>query len=932
MQSSGSSQISFCIVSMFLFSSLLVGISRPPATLRSASSVPLEATIPARSSPHRASVTAQAATYPSFTNFTAGPTGPVFSGGGVGAWDESLREKVQVIQENGIYKMWYGGHRGTDELTTKVGYATSLDGIHWIRYANNPIINRPSMDEDIRVIKDQNGRYFMYIEVNDDHVDLMTSVDGIAWTPYANNPVIAIGSSPVTWREGNNWYMLYEHMIPVFDINLATSTDGMHWTDSPRNPVLHEASTTVPDSVIKDGNTYHLYYHKDVTGQGFPSFHAVSTDLTAWTSRQQVSPMSSQYTFYNSDGAIWSYLWNLAGDHNYYLRYGQDSNPAIAPPALLRQFKLDDGSGNVATDSSSFHANGTLVANPKWTMGKVGGGLQLDGFSQYVDTGFTQHLDLWTISAWVKSPNAPNSGTASGPINSEHNFQINWNHPNQFLRGAAVANIANNWTAASFGTLNANTWYHLAATFDGNSLNAYKDGVLITSTPTPPGYMAGVELNSVKLGRNSYFSRFLAGTIDDVRIYGEALSAAEVAQLAQGLVDVTPPTAPGNLQAQTQGGEVNLSWQASSDPESGISNYNIYRGNTSASKTLLKQVSTSTLSYLDTTTIPLTTYFYEVSAVNGVGLEGARSSEATATTGNNPPGAPTGLTATAGNQQVALDWADNTEFDLAGYRVYQATSTGGQYQLITPTLLTGSAFTVMGLSNGTPYFFKVSAVDNANNESAFSAVANATPTAADPSLVLYYKLDEGSGSQTVDSSNHAAPANLINNPTWITGVHGDALLFNGSGQYVDTGFTQYLSQWTISTWVKSPISPNSNPASGPINFDKNFQINWNHPATSFRGAAAFLAGGNWYTASFGSLQVNTWYQLTATYDGHTLITYKNGVVSENNPFPSGSTAVETGTLKLGRHANAGQYFSGSVDDIRVYNRALSAAEVNALAH
>jgi hypothetical protein len=238
---------------------------------------------------------------------------------------------------------------------------------------------------------------------------------------------------------------------------------------------------------------------------------------------------------------------------------------------------------------------------------------------------------------------------------------------------------------------------------------------------------------------------------------------------------------------------------------------------------------------------------------------------------------------------------------------------------------------VTGLTNGTPYFFKVTAVDSTNNESAFSAEVSATPTATDPSLVLYYKLDEGSGTQTVDSSNHVAPANLIGNPTWIAGVTGNGLSFSGSGQYVDTGFNQNLQQWTISTWVKSPTAPNGGPASGPINFDGNFQINWNHPSASFRGAAGILVGGSWYSATFGALQADTWYQLTATYDGHTLITYKNGVATDNNPAPEGPAAAETGTLKLARHANAAQYFSGTLDEVRVFNRALSAAEVNALA-
>jgi hypothetical protein len=413
-----------------------------------------------------------------------------------------------------------------------------------------------------------------------------------------------------------------------------------------------------------------------------------------------------------------------------------------------------------------------------------------------------------------------------------------------------------------------------------------------------------------------------------VRIYNRALSDTEVNGLLQN--DTTPPAAVTGLNAAASGEQASLSWQAGSDPESGISAYKIYRGTTSANKTFLKQVSGSTLSSLDTATLPSTAYFYEVSAINGSGLEGPHSTTASVTTGNNPPSAPAALTAAGGNQQVALDWADNTETDLAGYRVYQAAAVSGPYQLITLSLVSTSAYNIGDLTNGTAYFFKVSAVDTANNESPLSASASATPTAADPSLILYYKLDEGSGSQTIDASNHAAPANLIGSPAWVTGVTGSGLSLNGSDQYVETGFTQNLPQWTISTWVKSPTAPSGGPASGPINFDKTFQINWNHPSPDFRNSAGLLVGANWYSASFGSLQANTWYQLTATYDGETLKAYTNGVLVSSNASPSGPAAVETSSIKLGRHANAGQYFSGSIDNVRIYNRTLSATEVGAL--
>jgi hypothetical protein len=90
-----------------------------------------------------------------------------------------------------------------------------------------------------------------------------------------------------------------------------------------------------------------------------------------------------------------------------------------------------------------------------------------------------------------------------------------------------------------------------------------------------------------------------------------------------------------------------------------------------------------------------------------------------------PPAAPTGLTATPGNKQVALDWNDNSEPDLASYNVYRATTSGGPYTLV--ATVTASNYTDTGLKNRTTYYYVVTAVDTSSNESAQSAEASATP-------------------------------------------------------------------------------------------------------------------------------------------------------------------------------------------------------------
>ena len=199
-------------------------------------------------------------------------------------------------------------------------------------------------------------------------------------------------------------------------------------------------------------------------------------------------------------------------------------------PTLVGWWKLDEGSGTLAHNSASSKHDGTVWGSPAWVGGRTGWGLKCDGVDDYVDTGFTVDLPKWTISVWVKSPTAPAEALPSGPVHREQNFQINWNHTDPMYRGAAVLCIGDLWYPASFGSLTANTWYHLAATYDGDNLRAYKNGVLVTANKAPSG-PANPETNSLKIGRHAAAWQFFTGTIDEVRVYNRALSAAEVAEL-----------------------------------------------------------------------------------------------------------------------------------------------------------------------------------------------------------------------------------------------------------------------------------------------------------------------------------------------------------------------------------------------------------------
>ena len=139
--------------------------------------------------------------------------------------------------------------------------------------------------------------------------------------------------------------------------------------------------------------------------------------------------------------------------------------------------------------------------------------------------------------------------------------------------------------------------------------------------------------------------------------------------------------------------------------------------------------------------------------------------------------APTALVAIAGDNQISLDWADNSESILAGYNVYRSTTSGGSYSLLTSTPVTSSDFQDTGLSNGVSYYYVVTAVDGVSSESDTSVEVTTAAGRSTPFGV------------SVTPENGVV---ALNTPTDLTGRFVDA---NGQDEVwlaefrVTTGFT-----------------------------------------------------------------------------------------------------------------------------------------------
>lgn len=190
--------------------------------------------------------------------------------------------------------------------------------------------------------------------------------------------------------------------------------------------------------------------------------------------------------------------------------------------------------------------------------------------------------------------------------------------------------------------------------------------------------------------------------------------------IGSGPVTPTVPQAPAALAAVAGDAKVTLSWNTSA----GATSYNVKRATVSGGPYTVVATGLTAPAYTDLAVVNGTTFYYVVSAVNAVG-ESANSAQASAKpAGLQAPAAPVTLTASAGNAQVVLNWAPST--GATSYNVKHATVSGGPY--VTVGTVTGVTYTELNLTNGTTYYYVVSAV-NAAGESANSVQASATPIA-----------------------------------------------------------------------------------------------------------------------------------------------------------------------------------------------------------
>jgi len=269
----------------------------------------------------------------------------------------------------------------------------------------------------------------------------------------------------------------------------------------------------------------------------------------------------------------------------------------------------------------------------------------------------------------------------------------------------------------------------------------------------------------------------------------------------------------------------------------------------------------------------------------------------------------------------------------AGYNWYVSNDlTAGKYRI--------RASVVSTLAND----ISATAVDF--SDAPFSIVAGTTVTPP-AGLIAHWKFDEGSGTTASDSSGNGNNGTLTNGPLWITGKSGRAIQFDKIDDVVKidapTAFDN-LPQLTISAWINPKSAGEGGfgriieKADGVTNPTTR---GWNLYVTSSNQiafAANFASANLDRRSSANTLTLNQWQYVTLTWDGSSSVSgvhfYVNGneVTYATNTSGSGTRVLDdTEDLRIGNNESGARTFDGAIDEVKVYNRALTPEEVRQVA-
>ncbi len=842
-----------------------------------------------------------------------------------------------------------------------------------------------------------NGSVFGYVGYAgcvSGHTDNGNGTCSATYYPDADPETSSVDGQVVRWVPGSTWSSLhdsagndhYDATGAVEDLVYADSTPDQ-WIGIKRGIVLFNTSE-LPDSAIIQSAVLSLYGDSKI---GLPSGWTFDTNIYSANPASNIDLVNADYgtlgTTTYSDTAL-SFESVLLGGYNDFSlnsaglaaisktgvsKFGvRNSNydaANSAPPwsslaiCYVRFSQAEAGAGYKPKLVVTYKPQSTR--SPKWAAGKVGGALSFDGVDDYVDCGTSTSFDIAdaiTLEAWVKITSAKMNDII---IDKRLPYKLQMSDANNVRMSLINLNLDTYYFAqTSDSPLTWGVWHYIVGTFNGSDkkIKIYVDGVLKNEADHPDSTLY-VDSNQ-KVGVGGEWASevgwrfFFNGSIDEVKIYNRALSAAEIryhynrgGPVGQWTFD------EGNGKVAFDGSGNNNSGHIFG-PALDFGGNDYVRVNNSASLTISGALTAEAW-------IKTSNNAEEYILFKGSGWEFGTSWEMQKTSsGNimcarwygdgsnaNSKYASSTNTVTDGDWHhiVVLDDRTNLSIYIDGI-LRGSTGVSG----LTPYTSESNPFTISNLgTRDTQYFTGI--IDEVRIYSRALSAAEVLDHfrgkyTDNSGLVGYWTFDENTGQTAYDSSGNgnsgqlgSAPGADANDPTWVnyaptwtTGKNGNALSFDGTNDFVDGGSDTNLdniSIITIEAWIKPNNGGGGDYGRIASKQNKEFFISsvkrllFSH---AFSGGAG---GGQWYTPA-DSITFNTWQHVAITYNNTSAandpVFYINGKSQSvtEQILPEGSASSDASyNLLIGNRLDNDRAFNGVIDDMRIYNYARTPDEI-----
>lgn len=646
---------------------------------------------------------------------------------------------------------------------------------------------------------------------------------------------------------------------------------------------------------------------------------------------------------------------------------------------LVGYWKLNESSANSCTggvndscDSTGENNDMAWNGNATSANGKFGNSVSFDGTGDYLsDTSISiseTRLEAVTVCAWVylnslgttsdvddsaifsESQSDPHvllwyNVNAAGSGDRTYSFSIFDTNTSNRINGTAHAAVAGQWQ-------------HVCGVSDGTSRYLYLDGTLNASRTDAENISTLINGSSIRIGSWSGTSNMdMNGKIDEVRLYNRALSAQEIAKIynhAPGpVVSYTFEEASG-ISISDNSGNGNTATLAGSGNQwingkyGKALSFNGTTGYISANDNSALQLQSMTLS--SWVKINPSTGWRAIIAKDA-GVSTPRNYWLGLSDGSTGYGAEGALAffADSGGVTNGATAIGTTAIDDGTWHYVSATLQDGTIKLYVDGVLQTTASYSGTISTGTQSLKlggdtyplngaldEVRIYNYARSPKQIVQEMNGGHAAGGSpvgSQVGYWKFDEGFGNTANNSGNHGSPLNgSITSATWTNdGKMKKALSFNGTSSYVSLGdfYDQESDSYTLSAWIK-PTSTLTTASTSQLIFDKtaansNYEFGWSTWSSS-KGLCfyTYKSPTNYNVCYSTTLTAGTWYHVVVTHNQTSATIYLNGQQVATGPI---SIVANTTALQIGRRAVGDRYFDGTIDEVKVYNYALTADEV-----